>query len=192
MRKRGFVSTVFRCGRFESCTQHPPFLAAPRCADGPHAQPGHRVIRVGTDTGPGLPAEEGGALRWRTINVLCGVEFCVKQNLPPRHCDAACDVDARLTAAGVKGVRGRIPRPGGTGKRDSRKVGAAGKRLRRGALGARGSNRPVSEIRIIRAAKVEESGHRAPRAHAAGRRENVNIYSRQRAQNLNIYSGRDG
>jgi len=32
---------------------------------------------------PGSRAEEGGALRWRTLSVLCGVEFCVKQNRPP-------------------------------------------------------------------------------------------------------------
>lgn len=78
----------------------PCFLPLPRCADGPqHAQPGHRIARqpgLALTRPPGSRAEEGGALRWRTLNVLCGVEFCVKQNFAPRYSDAASDVDARL------------------------------------------------------------------------------------------------
>jgi len=57
MRRGGFVSTVFRCDRFESCTQHlPPLAATPlrgwtTCATG---SPDRRATRVGTDTGLGL------------------------------------------------------------------------------------------------------------------------------------------
>jgi len=67
-------------------------------------------------------------------------------------------------------------------------AGKPGKRLRRRAFGARESGHLVLEICNIRSAEVEESGHRARRAHAAGRRENVDIYSLQSAQNVDIYS----
>jgi len=115
----------------------------------------------------------------------------VKQNLLPRNGDAACDIDGGCTAAGMMRVRGRIPRAGWAGKRDRQGSGETGKQLRRRAFGARGADRPVSEIRNIRMEKVEESGHSARCAHAVVRGENVDIYSRRSVQNVNIYS-RDG
>jgi len=141
---------------------------------------------------PGPRAEEGGALRWRTLSVLRDEKFRVKQNFAPRYSDAARDVDARLHGSRGEGGPGENPPP-----RWDRKTGAPEDRGGRKTaspevFGARRSNRPVSEIRIIRVEKVAESGHLARLAHAAGRRENVDIYSRRSVQNVNIYSLRRG
>jgi len=83
--------------------------------------------------------------------------------------------------------RRRVPLKTGTPHwRERRENGFAGM-----AFGARGSGRLVSQIRNIRATKVEKSGHLARHTHAVVRGENVDIYSRQSVQNVNIYSAWD-